>query len=41
MQRSKLPIDIGGGAKKVVYRVGSVGEQTAVSGRGRKHIDRR
>src|SRR5215468_4423187 len=34
-------IHIGGGATKDVYHVGSVGEQTTVSGRLRKRIDRR
>jgi hypothetical protein len=34
-------IDIGGGTTKEVYRVGCVGEQTAVSGKGRIRIDRR
>src|SRR6516165_8679057 len=34
-------IDIRGGATKEVYLVGSVGEQTAVSGKGRSIIDRR
>ena len=34
-------IDIGGGATIQVYRVDSVGEQTAVSGKVRCRIDRR
>src|SRR6516164_4714891 len=34
-------IDIGGGATPRVYRVGSVGEQTTVSGKDRCPIDRR
>ena len=34
-------IDIGGGATPGVYRVGSVSEQTAVSGKVRCDIDRR
>ena len=34
-------IDIGGCTTNVVYQVGSVGEQTAVSGKGRYVIDRR
>src|SRR6516162_3744420 len=33
-------IDIGGGTAKDVYRAGSVGEQTAVSSKGRKVRDR-
>src|SRR5262249_37535969 len=36
-----VAINIGGGTAKVVYRVGSVGEQTAVSGIVRVRIDRR
>jgi hypothetical protein len=32
---------IGGGATEIVYRVGSVGEQAAVSGPGNIRIDRR
>src|SRR6516165_3130006 len=41
LRAAENAIDIGGGATKVVYRVDSVGEQTAVSGKERCRIDRR
>ena len=41
LRAAQNAIDIGGGATPGVYRVGSVSEQTAVSGKVRCDIDRR
>ena len=41
LRAAQNAIDIGGGATKDVYLVGSVGEQAAVSGKVRYVIDRR
>src|SRR5262249_25148433 len=41
LRAAQYAIDIGGGATKDVYPVGSIGEQTAVSDKTRFRIDRR
>src|SRR6516165_1623811 len=41
LRAAQNAIDIGGGATKGVYLVGSVGEQAALSGKVRLRIDRR
>src|SRR5215831_40506 len=41
LRAAQKAIDISGGTTKAIYPVGSVGEQTAVSGKDRVRIDRR